>query len=114
MSLTNMKERQMLQEWSEVHSDEGIFDQRYETNVDSYFITRSREDTYIMKYKFENIPQLQESIGAICSAGMDEHMQKLLAIAAFKCKPVLLEDKQGTETNNGVDRGRLPEFTYAF
>ena len=67
-----------------------------------------------MKYKFESIPQLQESIGTICSAGMDEQIQKLLAIAAFKCKPVLLEDMRETDTNNSVDRGRLPEFTYAF
>ncbi|MDE6626710.1 MAG: hypothetical protein K2K56_10150 [Lachnospiraceae bacterium] len=114
MNSINIKERQMLQEWASVHSDENIFDRRCKVDENSYFVSRNREDTYIMKYKFETIAQLQENIKRICGDEIDLQTQKLLAIAAFKCKASQVEDTHEANAKNNVDRGKLPEFTYAF
>ncbi len=114
MNSTNIKERQMLQEWAAANSDSGALDKESAENEDTYFITRKRVDTYMMQYKFENIPQLQEGIAKVCGDQIDPKTQKLLAVAAFKCRKTQSEDTQTTEMKNSVDRGKLPEFTYAF
>lgn len=114
MNSINLKERQMLCEWASVHSDDSIFERKSKKDEDSYFIARDTEDTYIMKYKFESIPQLQEKIEAVCGDKIDRQTQKLLAITAFKCKTSFLDSMQETGEKSSVDRGKLPEFTYAF
>lgn len=114
MNSIDVKEKQRLQEWASAHSDDSIFDRRCKDDEDSYFISRNTEDTYIMKYKFESIPQLQEKMEMVCGDEIERQTQKLLAITAFKCRTALSEDIQETDINTGVDRGKLPEFTYAF
>ena len=89
---------------------------RCSTDRDSYFITREEEDTYMRPYRFETIPQLQQMIANLCTGEKDVQNQKLLSIAAFKCREVEVrqEDLGAGEEHKRVDRGKLPEFTYAF
>ena len=114
MNSIDLREKQMIQKWASVHSDDAVFDERFKADKDSYFMSRSGQDTYIMKYEFESIPQLQEKIAVVCGDKIDRQMQKMMAIAAFKCREQFADNMQETDTDGGVDRGNLPEFTYAF
>ncbi len=114
MSSIDIREKNLLQEWAAANSDGEIFEKRCSTDKDSYFITREVEDTYMMPYRFETIPQLQQMIADLCIGEIDVQNQKLLSIAAFKCREVQQEDSKAGEEHKRVDRGKLPEFTYAF
>ena len=111
MNLINVKEKKLLQEWAAKNSDREVFDQRSNFDTDSYFITRSSEDTYIVPYKFESIPQLQEKIVEVCGEKIDMQQQKLLCVAAFKCR--VEPNKNFYKEEKSITSGKLPEFTYA-
>lgn len=114
MNSIDIREKDLLQEWAAANSDGEIFEKRCSEDMDSYFITRKEEDTYIMSYQFETIPQLQQMINNVCAEQIDVQRQKLLSIAAFKCRETPEENSDEGEKRESVDRGKLPEFTYAF
>jgi len=114
MSSIDIREKSLLREWAAANSDREIFEKRRLCDSESYFITRKREDTYIIPYQCETIPQLQQMINDVCMSEIDIQRQKMLSIAAFKCRETLEEDISGEEKKESVDRGKLPEFTYAF
>lgn len=114
MSSIDVKEKQLLQEWAAANSDGNVFEQRSHTDTESYFITRNNESTYIMPYQFDTIPQLQEKIAEVSGETIDLQLQKRLAVTAFKCRLSLTQDSGEEEDRKRADRGKLPEFTYAF
>lgn len=111
MNLTNIKEKKLLQEWAAQNSNNEAFDQRSNVDAGSYFITRKSEDTYIVSYKIETIPQLQGKIIEVCGEKMGLQQQELLCVAAFKCR--MSHNKNSYKEKKNINNGMLPEFTYA-
>lgn len=114
MSSIDIREKSLLKEWAAANSDENSFERKGDAGAASYFLTRENEETYIMPYKFETIPQLQRMINDVSAERIDAQRQTLLSIAAFKCRETIGEDTAEEKRQTGVDRGKLPEFTYAF
>ena len=117
MHSIDIKEKKLLQEWAAANRDEQVFEQRSSSSMDSYFLTRNNEETYIMPYKFKTIPEFQERITEVWRGGpaeIDPQRQKLLAIAAFKCRAVAEEKPHEEQKKENTNKGKLPEFTYAF
>ncbi len=114
MHSIDIKEKKLLQEWAAANRDEQVFEQRSSSSMDSYFLTRNSEETYIMPYKFKTIPEFQERIKEVCGAEIDPQRQKLLAITAFKCRAVAEEKSHEEQKKENTNKGKLPEFTYAF
>ena len=114
MHSIDIKEKKLLQEWASDNRDEKAFERRGSTGIDSYFLTRSSEETYITPYRFRTIPQFQEKINEICGTDIALQQQKLLAVAMFKCRTMHIESFDEEQKKESIDSEKIPKFTYAF
>lgn len=108
MSLTDLNEINVLQEWAESH--EKCFAFEKQQNDSSYFQDRISEDTYMMQYGFRSIGDLYELFNHVTNGRMDGKIAKVLSVAAFKCKPA----DNAAAGRNEERQFEIPEFIYNF
>lgn len=105
MSSINDTEQKKLIEWASLYTGEKYFYSEEKTEKDSLWRTRKQEDTYIMEYDFDTLPEFEELCKKVLYIQEERKMQRVLSVAVFKNMP-------NGEVNEAVTK--LPEYRYVF
>jgi hypothetical protein len=116
MSLIDKDFIDELSTWAEKNEDKTVFPQ-IDDNVDSYYINRDSEQTYIMEYSFKTLQELKECLIEISGLPSDSEILKLMTVGVcqerFRGKSEILSNKSQTVKVDNSHQD-LPEYVYVF
>lgn len=112
MSLTDKNEQDRLKNWVTIKGDLDPFGRKETEGQDSFWIARTSEDSYIIDYDFDTIPEFENLCKEIIKVPMDIELERIISVAAFKNMP----DENPEEIDNNVfeKNEKLPEYRYVF
>lgn len=119
MSLINEVDMERFSAWAAKNEDRNIFSV-ISTEVESYYIDRNSEETYIMEYSFRTLQELRQALELYSGLGEDEEMLKMMTIAVckyrFKCDMQIrkFEDSRQEEKKTKNGEKSLPDYIYVF
>ncbi len=105
MPLIEVGEIRKIKDWAVTGSDNSLFHKNTETDT-TFWVTREREDTYIMEYDFGTLPEFESLCKEVVRTSMDEHIQRIVSVAVFKNVP---QERAEYERQEGI-----PEYRYTF
>ena len=106
MSLTSENEMIKLKNWAVLEKDRGLFGKKDSGKTATFWITREQEESYIMEYSFETLPQFEKLCKDILKERMGERVQRIVSVSAYKNMPQGEIDDKWQEI--------LPEYRYTF
>lgn len=104
MNLIDENEKMRLKSWASKNADNKLFDLEDLNEKESYWISRKDEDSYIIEYDFQNLPEFESTCEKVLKKRFDQEVQRIISIAVFKGMP--------QEESNINDE--LPEYRYTF
>ena len=87
MSLTDKNEQDRLKNWVTIKGDLDPFGRKETEGQDSFWIARTSEDSYIIDYDFDTIPEFENLCKEIIKVPMDIELERIISVAAFKNMP---------------------------
>lgn len=106
MSLISRNEIKKLKSWAVLEKDNGLFYTNKSGEMETFWVTRKQENTYIMEYSFETLPEFEKLCNKVLKERMKESVQRIVSVATFKNMP-----QDGME---GKRQEELPEYRYTF
>ncbi len=103
-------ERMRIQQWAVLNANKNIFQEYADESEETYWKSREKEDTYIMMYDFETVPEFEKLCTTFLPGILDKEIQRVISVAVFKNRPQHTDVIKHTKKN----AEGLPMYIYAF